>query len=1037
MTDTSLINLNQNQNFCNEDFFYSFEDKCDKNVNINPLLNVPKIPYTFNSNYYDAVTLEKYLLQGRDSILASLNVQSLHSKFSALNEFLAGLDRNLNQSHIKVLALQEIWRLKYPNMLKINGYNLVYKERGSIKGGGVGFYVHSSLRYKVIENLTVICPKIFECITIEVMTNNGTEAYSSIYRSPTGDKADFGEFLNYLDKHLSSLANQYQKSYVCLDSNINIMKMGMHNPLFEYYVTINKNGFYQCINRATRIQSSSISLIDHILTNSQKEHIQSGVIITDISDHFMTFLKLPKGKDQPVVREIKKRNTSMENVQLFRYHLQTVNWDEVYSSKDVNISYNAFWVKFKMLYDQCFPLENKKFNKNIHKIKTFMTRGLLKSRVTKLMLHKKALLDPSKINILNYKNYRNIFNKVIQESKKLYYVKGLEKARKNPKETWCLIKEALSMQKDNNKISQLKVNGSIIQDSLDMANEFNQFFTGIGKKIADSIPQTLYKMEDYLPKINPSDMIMYNVSVETLIKLTKTLPSKTSTDINELSMSFMKNIIAEIANPLTYIFNLSLNTGIVPSMLKKSRIVPIYKAGDADMCDNYRPISLLNSISKILEKIVSVWLVSHLAQNNILHLNQFGFQIGKNTEHNLLKVLNCIVDSLNKNEYCIGIFLDLKKAFDVCDHTILLKKMYHYGIRGTSLDWFRSYLTDRTQVVDINGVQSGERDIDISVMQGSILGPTLFLIYINDLPNVSNMNTFMFADDTQGLLSGKNLDELIDKTNTELKKWAGWFKANRMVVNTSKTKYIIFHNKGMQAKTVKDILFDNNEPGVIPNPALISKIERISINNVNENERYYRLLGVHFDEHLSFNYHINKLTSTLSKTLFFIYKVKNILPQKALVTIYNSLFHAHLLYCPLIVGCATMTNLNKIVRLQKKAIRIVTNSKFNEHTAPIFKKLKVLPYMSMIKLNKLKFMHSIYYNYAPRTFIGEWKLNEERRVPYDLRSSTLFNIQRVFHSKFERFPLICLPKTWNELGDLCKIKKRTYFLKQIIKTISA
>ena len=191
--------------------------------------------------------------------------------------------------------------------------------------------------------------------------------------------------------------------------------------------------------------------------------------------------------------------------------------------------------------------------------------------------------------------------------------------------------------------------------------------------------------------------------------------------------------MAKISTPLAHIFNLSLDKGIFPTNLKLSRIVPVYKSGDPKICDNYRPIALVNTLSKILEKIVSLKLTNHLQINELLYKHQYGFQRGLSTEHNLMHVVNYISQSLNNGNYCIGIFLDLKKAFDVCSHEILLKKLKKFGIDGSALDWFASYLSNRKQKVDISGNLSSESIINISVLQGTTLGPILFLCYINDI----------------------------------------------------------------------------------------------------------------------------------------------------------------------------------------------------------------------------------------------------------------------------------------------------------------
>ena len=245
------------------------------------------------------------------------------------------------------------------------------------------------------------------------------------------------------------------------------------------------------------------------------------------------------------------------------------------------------------------------------------------------------------------------------------------------------------------------------------------------------------------------------------------------------------------------------------------------------------------------------------------------------------------------------------------------------------MKWFKSYLSDRRQIVDVNGCKSKQEDIDMSVIQGSILlGPILFLIYIDDLPFSSLLETFMFADDTQGLKAGKNLPELIDNVNLELKKWAQWFRTNKMAVNFNKTKFIIFHTRGKKVDLDgKKIIFDNNDPSSPFNPDLVCELERIHNNHTDPSSRSYKLLGILLDEHLTFLNHIDYLKSKLSKALFCINRIKNFLPQKTLSTIYQSLFHSHLLFCPLIVNSASKSNIKKNFIMQKKAIRSITNSK--------------------------------------------------------------------------------------------------------------
>jgi hypothetical protein len=269
--------------------------------------------------------------------------------------------------------------------------------------------------------------------------------------------------------------------------------------------------------------------------------------------------------------------------------------------------------------------------------------------------------------------------------------------------------------------------------------------------------------------------------------------------------------------------------GKFPDRLKTRRTVPIFKVGNPELCDNYRPIALLSSLSKILEKLVSVQLVNYLDRNKLIYHHQYGFQPNRSTEHNLIHAVNYIGNAMNDGKYAVGVFFDLKKAFDVCSHTILLKKLRNIGIIGIELEWFSSYLKNRKQCVDINGSLSDSKDIKISILQGSILGPILFLCYINDLHTVTDLLMLMFADDTFCVKSDTDLKNLIHYINGEINKMAVWFRANKLAVNVNKTKYMIFRTSGKKIdNNIPDLIFDENEPNEPINQQLINKLGTIS-----------------------------------------------------------------------------------------------------------------------------------------------------------------------------------------------------------------
>jgi hypothetical protein len=386
------------------------------------------------------------------------------------------------------------------------------------------------------------------------------------------------------------------------------------------------------------------------------------------------------------------------------------------------------------------------------------------------------------------------------------------------------------------------------------------------------------------------------------------------------------------------------------------------------------------------------------------------------TEHNLVQVVNFISNALNNGNYCIGIFLDLKKAFNVCSHDILLKKLKKYGILDNKLKWFASYLANRIQKVDVNGVLSDEKTINISVLQGTILGPLLFLIYINDIFSASDLFLTLFADDTSGLAENKNLNDLITFVNAELKKLANWFQSNKMAVNISKTKYIIFRTKGKRIVNPPPVLFNSNEVGKPEDPALIVPLERIYSDNPNVEERSYKLLGVYLDEYLNFDKHFSYICAKLTRAIYCIRRASNLISLKSLKMLYYALVHPHLLYCAVILSCGSNANLKRMATLQKKAIRIINKKPVNEPTAPLFIANNILPFFKLISYSKMMFMHAIHYKYAPPAYRNLFPANIDRNINYEMRNEHELQLPFVRIEWFRKFPLYSLPAEWNKLG---------------------
>ena len=374
--------------------------------------------------------------------------------------------------------------------------------------------------------------------------------------------------------------------------------------------------------------------------------------------------------------------------------------------------------------------------------------------------------------IETYKKFRNKVSNEIKKSKNAFYKAYFESHSNDIKKTWEGIRRVINPGKPvSHGISQLNQKGKIIDDPKDIANSVNEFFVNVGPNTEKTVPKVEnISPENFLKNRNRFDFVMAHISEEDILDIIKSLPNK-GTGPASIPLKLLKLVACIIIAPLCYIINVSFDTGVFPDVLKLAKVIARHKGGPSDNLNNYRPISLLSIFDKIMEKIMHKKLSEFLDEHEILFINQFGFRKRCSTIHALLDIIERIRDNMDNCMYGCGVFIDLKKAFDTVNHEILLTKLEHYGIRNNMLNWFRSYLTDRKQYVSFNGESSEILNITCGVPQGSVLGPLLFLLYINDLPNISNkLSFFLFADDTNLYYESDDLIELEKTMNKELKK---------------------------------------------------------------------------------------------------------------------------------------------------------------------------------------------------------------------------------------------------------------------------
>ena len=521
----------------------------------------------------------------------------------------------------------------------------------------------------------------------------------------------------------------------------------------------------------------------------------------------------------------------------------------------------------------------------------------------------------------------------------------------------------------------------------------------LGKKLHMSLDNNTDDFKQYMSHNIPDKSIFLKpIDESEVLNVVKSFKVSSSSGIDELSGKVVKSVIHFLLVPIIHILNLSITTGIVPLKLKVAKVVPIYKKNDVHHISNYRPISVLPFFSKILEKVVYSRINDYLHKHNIINPCQYGFQKNVSTEMALIDLHDTVISSLNKKLHTIGIFIDLSKAFDSIDHNILIQKLSMYGIRGIPLLWFKDYLSGRVQYVSFKETLSDPLPISCGIPQGSILGPLLYILYVNDFCYCSNAFKFiLFADDTTLLITHENIAQLSHLISVELEKVSKWFDHNKLVVNVEKSNYMYFHNK---QKTIPREISDN----------LSIKIK----NSVLERLEVVQFLGCTIDQHVTWKNHIQSVSSKISKTIGILSKLRHILPQRIILLLYNTLILPHLSYCNIVWGNTYKSRLQCIYKLQKRIVRLCAHADFRAPSKPIFVSLNVLNIYQLNKYCMMILLFKYHKCVLPVALLNMFSLNSSIHS-YNTRSSHKFHIGKVSKD----FMLLSVrhagPSFWNSL----------------------
>lgn len=839
----------------------------------------------------------------RSQKIVHVNVRSLNAyKISLIEIWL----QSVEGSNVKVLCITEHHRSSDElKLVSFTDFKLVsHCCRSRKQKGGSCIFIRRSMTCTELSKVNDQSIKyLFETCGIHI-----NDLYIvCIYRPNTIYRDDFLNIFDALVKSLLGSTNN-KKLIICGDFNINILEasresLEFQNLLLGYNLKTN-------IREPTRITQSSSTCLDNIISNAKLKNPK--VIDLGISDHTLQYADLPiKIHETPSLFYKFVRDLREENLQCLKEDLMTTSWERVCVGSNTNESFDRFHDILVSSFNKHVPLKRIRGDRSNRFSRGWITKGIKKSCTTKRELFVTARETNDELVLDYYKAYCRVLQRVIRHAKKAFNAQQIVNAPDKVRCTWKLINETVKGRspKTNESFVGLRDGATIAKTNLEATNIFNNFFCKTSLKSTTS---------PVLPSFHPHSLFVSPVDNSDLTKVIKNLKAKDSSGSDDISTKVIKKISSAILDPLVIMINNSIIEGSFPNRLKKAIVKPIYKKGEHLDTNNYRPISLLPTISKIFEKVMETKLRSFLSSNSVLTKEQYGFQEGLSTVDAIFDMNEYVAQAIDDGDHVLAVLLDLSKAFDSVDHAILLEVLNRYGIRGKTNDWFKSYLENRAQIVRISAVnptnntiedtESDSVNIKQGIPQGSILGPLLFILYVNHLPQLLRKKVVMFADDVSVFFRfNKKTDLDISTVVTQhLESIIHFFTSLNLQCNTNKTKVMYFRNCNAIISNGLTIAPNGGSPMELVEDA--------------------KFLGLCIDSFLNWKKHVEHLESRLSS---FGYALKNLIhisTQRAALQAYFAFFQSNVIYGIAIWGGSV--DAERIFKLQKRCVRIVGKLRF-------------------------------------------------------------------------------------------------------------